>query len=49
MLSILNSPRYDTKQTIDDTMALSGRVKMVTGDQLAIADLGDHMYPSKMD
>jgi H+-transporting ATPase len=48
-------PREDTKQTIDDALALGVKVKMVTGDQLAIAKetgrrlgLGDHMYPAKV-
>lgn len=55
LLSIFDPPREDTKQTIDDAMALGVRVKMVTGDQLAIAKetgrrlgLGDHMYPAKV-
>ncbi len=55
LLSIFDPPRSDTKQTIDDAMALGVKVKMVTGDQLAIAKetgrrlgLGDHMYPSKV-
>ncbi|KAH9930806.1 plasma-membrane proton-e [Amylocystis lapponica] len=55
LLAIFDPPREDTKQTIDDAIALGVRVKMVTGDQLAIAKetgrrlgLGDHMYPAKM-
>ncbi|KAF9530294.1 hypothetical protein CPB83DRAFT_905548 [Crepidotus variabilis] len=55
LLSIYDPPRDDTKQTIDDAVALGVRVKMVTGDQLAIAKetgrrlgLGDHMYPAKV-
>ncbi|WVF68757.1 plasma-membrane proton-efflux P-type ATPase [Kwoniella sp. CBS 6097] len=55
LLSIFDPPRSDTKQTIDDAMALGVKVKMVTGDQLAIAKetgrrlgLGDHMYASKV-
>lgn len=55
LLAIFDPPRDDTKQTIDDAMALGVRVKMVTGDQLAIAKetgrrlgLGDHMYPAKV-
>ncbi|GJJ15038.1 hypothetical protein Clacol_009312 [Clathrus columnatus] len=55
LLAIFDPPREDTKQTIDDAMALGVRVKMVTGDQLAIAKetgrrlgLGDHMYPAKV-
>ncbi|KAJ3526738.1 hypothetical protein NM688_g8224 [Phlebia brevispora] len=55
LLSIFDPPRDDTKQTIDDAIALGVRVKMVTGDQLAIAKetgrrlgLGDHMYPAKV-
>jgi H+-transporting ATPase len=55
LMSIFDPPREDTKQTIDDAIALGVRVKMVTGDQLAIAKetgrrlgLGDHMYPAKV-
>ena len=55
LLAIFDPPRDDTKQTIDDAIALGVRVKMVTGDQLAIAKetgrrlgLGDHMYPAKV-
>jgi H+-transporting ATPase len=55
LLSIFDPPRSDTKQTIDDAMALGVKVKMVTGDQLAIAKetgrrlgLGDHMYAAKV-
>jgi H+-transporting ATPase len=55
LLTILDPPRDDTKQTIDDAIALGVKVKMVTGDQLAIAKetgrrlgLGDHMYPAKV-
>lgn len=55
LLAIFDPPRSDTKQTIDDAMALGVKVKMVTGDQLAIAKetgrrlgLGDHMYPAKV-
>ncbi|KAH8113836.1 plasma-membrane proton-e [Phellopilus nigrolimitatus] len=55
LLTIFDPPRDDTKQTIDDAMALGVKVKMVTGDQLAIAKetgrrlgLGDHMYHAKV-
>jgi len=55
LLSIFDPPRDDTKKTIDDALALGVKVKMVTGDQLAIAKetgrrlgLGDHMYPAKV-
>lgn len=55
LLSIFDPPRSDTKKTIDDAMALGVKVKMVTGDQLAIAKetgrrlgLGDHMYAAKV-
>ncbi|KAJ8291311.1 ATPase 4, plasma membrane-type [Rhodotorula toruloides] len=55
LLAIFDPPRDDTKQTIDEAIALGVRVKMVTGDQLAIAKetgrrlgLGDHMYPAKV-
>ncbi|CAE6386857.1 unnamed protein product [Rhizoctonia solani] len=37
LLAIFDPPREDTKQTIDDAIALGVKVKMVTGDQLAIA------------
>ncbi|KAJ7755808.1 plasma membrane H+-transporting ATPase [Mycena metata] len=55
LLAIFDPPRGDTKQTIDEALALGVKVKMVTGDQLAIAKetgrrlgLGDHMYPAKV-
>ncbi|KAE9397306.1 HAD-like protein [Gymnopus androsaceus JB14] len=55
LLAIFDPPREDTKQTIDDALSLGVKVKMVTGDQLAIAKetgrrlgLGDHMYPAKV-
>jgi len=55
LLSIFDPPRDDTKKTIDDALALGVKVKMVTGDQLAIAKetgrrlgLGDHMYPARV-
>ncbi|KAL0959831.1 hypothetical protein HGRIS_011508 [Hohenbuehelia grisea] len=55
LLAIFDPPRDDTKQTIDDALALGVKVKMVTGDQLAIAKetgrrlgLGDHMYPARV-
>jgi H+-transporting ATPase len=55
LLAIFDPPREDTKQTIEDALALGVKVKMVTGDQLAIAKetgrrlgLGDHMYPAKV-
>ena len=55
LLAIFDPPREDTKRTIDDALALGVKVKMVTGDQLAIAKetgcrlgLGDHMYPARM-
>jgi len=55
LLAIFDPPRSDTKQTIDEALDLGVRVKMVTGDQLAIAKetgrrlgLGDHMYPAKV-
>ncbi|KAF8140963.1 HAD-like domain-containing protein, partial [Mycena galopus ATCC 62051] len=54
LLAIFDPPRSDTKQTIDDALALGVKVKMVTGDRLAIAKetgrrlgLSDHMYPAK--
>ena len=55
LLAIFDPPRDDTKKTIEDALSLGVRVKMVTGDQLAIAKetgrrlgLGDHMYPAKV-
>ena len=55
LLAIFDPPREDTKQTIEDALALGVKVKMVTGDQLAIAKetgrrlgLGDHMFPAKV-
>jgi H+-transporting ATPase len=55
LLSIFDPPRDDTKKTIDDALELGVKVKMVTGDQLAIAKetgrrlgLGDHMYPARV-
>ncbi|KAH9463002.1 hypothetical protein MJO28_008869 [Puccinia striiformis f. sp. tritici] len=55
LLSIFDPPRDDTKQTIDDAVSLGLKVKMVTGDQLAIAKetgrrlgLGDNMFSSKV-
>ncbi|POW21436.1 hypothetical protein PSHT_02456 [Puccinia striiformis] len=55
LLSIFDPPRDDTKQTIDDAVSLGLKVKMVTGDQLAIAKetgrrlgLGDTMFASKV-
>jgi len=55
LLSIFDPPRDDTQQTIDDAVSLGLKVKMVTGDQLAIAKetgrrlgLGDNMFASKV-
>ncbi|KAI9611776.1 hypothetical protein KEM48_004440 [Puccinia striiformis f. sp. tritici PST-130] len=55
LLSIFDPPRQDTKHTIDDAVSLGLKVKMVTGDQLAIAKetgrrlgLGDNMFASKV-
>lgn len=55
LLTIFDPPRADTKETIDNALALGVKVKMVTGDQLAIAKetgrrlgLGDHMYAAKV-
>ncbi|KAF9913719.1 plasma membrane H+-ATPase [Lobosporangium transversale] len=51
LLPIYDPPRHDTKETIDRAQALGVQVKMITGDQLAIAketgrrlNLGDHMF-----
>jgi H+-transporting ATPase len=55
LLAIFDPPRADTKQTIDDALALGVKVKMVTGDQIAIAKetgrrlgLGDNMFSAKI-
>ncbi|KAF8344466.1 HAD-like domain-containing protein [Amanita rubescens] len=55
LLPVIDPPHEDTKTTIDDALTLGVRVKMITGDQLAIAQetgrrlgLGDHMYPAKV-
>ena len=55
LLGIFDPPRDDTKQTIDDAIALGVKVKMITADQLAIAKetgcllgLGDHIYWAKV-
>ncbi|KAJ7246193.1 hypothetical protein C8J57DRAFT_1523707 [Mycena rebaudengoi] len=50
LLAIFDPPRSDTKQTIDDALALGVMVKMLaiakeTGRRLG---LGDHMYPAKV-
>ncbi|KAF8346763.1 hypothetical protein F5887DRAFT_1271675 [Amanita rubescens] len=37
LLPVIDPPREDTKTTIDDALTLGVRVKMITGDQLAIA------------
>ncbi|KAG2222903.1 hypothetical protein INT45_013534 [Circinella minor] len=54
LLPIYDPPRSDTKETIDRAIGLGVQVKMITGDQLAIAKetgrrlgMGDNMYLSK--
>ncbi|CDS14035.1 hypothetical protein LRAMOSA06206 [Lichtheimia ramosa] len=54
LLPIYDPPRSDTKETIDRAIALGVQVKMITGDQLAIAKetgrrlgMGDDMYLSQ--
>ncbi|KAI8576066.1 hypothetical protein K450DRAFT_258733 [Umbelopsis ramanniana AG] len=54
LLPIYDPPRSDTKETIDRAIALGVSVKMITGDQLAIAKetgrrlgMGDNMFLSK--
>ncbi|GAA5817420.1 hypothetical protein MFLAVUS_010966 [Mucor flavus] len=54
LLPIYDPPRSDTKETIDRAQALGVGVKMITGDQLAIAKetgrrlgMGDNMFLSK--
>ncbi|KAG1144605.1 hypothetical protein G6F37_003695 [Rhizopus arrhizus] len=53
LLPIYDPPRLDTKDTIDRAIALGVQVKMITGDQLAIAKetgrrlgMGDNMFLS---
>ncbi|KAG2233702.1 hypothetical protein INT48_009446 [Thamnidium elegans] len=53
LLPIYDPPRSDTKETIDRAIELGVQVKMITGDQLAIAKetgrrlgMGDNMYLS---
>ncbi|KAK0559346.1 hypothetical protein OC844_004479 [Tilletia horrida] len=55
LLSIFDPPRSDTKATLDAAQALGVSVKMITGDQLAIAKetgrrlgLGDNMFGAKV-
>ena len=55
LLPIYDPLRQDTKETIDRAIELGVKVKMVTGDQLAIAKetgrrlgIGDNMYPAKV-
>ncbi|CAF4619196.1 unnamed protein product [Rotaria sp. Silwood1] len=54
LLPIYDPPRSDTKETIDRALELGVKVKMITGDQLAIAKetgrrlgMGDNMFLSK--
>ncbi|CAF1572793.1 unnamed protein product [Adineta ricciae] len=54
LLPIYDPPRSDTKETIDRAVELGVKVKMITGDQLAIAKetgrrlgMGDNMFLSK--
>ncbi|CAF1134558.1 unnamed protein product [Didymodactylos carnosus] len=54
LLPIYDPPRSDTKETIERAMQLGVKVKMITGDQLAIAKetgrrlgMGDNMFLSK--
>ncbi|CAF1285273.1 unnamed protein product [Rotaria sordida] len=55
LLPIYDPPRNDTKETIERAIELGVKVKMVTGDQLAIAKetgrrlgIGDNMFLSKV-
>ncbi|KAJ1654732.1 hypothetical protein IWQ61_005389 [Dispira simplex] len=55
LLPIYDPPRHDTKETIDRAQELGVKVKMVTGDQLAIAKetgrrlgMGDTMFNTKV-
>mmetsp|Transcript_1813 Transcript_1813/g.6460 ORF Transcript_1813/g.6460 Transcript_1813/m.6460 type:complete len:722 (+) Transcript_1813:120-2285(+) len=54
MLAIFDPPRHDTQETIEKALGLGVPVKMITGDQLAIAielgrrlGMGGNMYNSK--
>lgn len=54
LLPIYDPPRSDTKETIERAIALGVQVKMITGDQLAIAketgrrlNMGTNMYLSQ--
>jgi len=54
LLPIYDPPRSDTKETIERAIELGVKVKMITGDQLAIAKetgrrlgMGDNMFLSK--
>ncbi|KAG8388244.1 hypothetical protein BUALT_Bualt02G0105600 [Buddleja alternifolia] len=53
LLPLFDPPRHDSGQTIRDALNLGVNVKMITGDQLAIAKetgrrlgMGTNMYPS---
>ncbi|KAJ2160988.1 hypothetical protein GGF46_001847 [Coemansia sp. RSA 552] len=55
LLPIFDPPRHDTKETIDRAIDLGVHVKMITGDQLAIAQetgrelgMGDTMYKASI-
>ncbi|KAJ1730301.1 ATPase 4, plasma membrane-type, partial [Coemansia biformis] len=55
LLPIFDPPRHDTKETIDRAIDLGVHVKMITGDQLAIAKetgrelgMGDTMYKASI-
>lgn len=53
MLPLFDPPRHDSAETIKRALDLGVRVKMITGDQLAIGKetgrrlgMGTNMYPS---
>jgi H+-transporting ATPase len=53
LLPLLDPPRHDSAETIKQALSLGVNVKMITGDQLAIAKetgrrlgMGTNMYPS---
>ncbi|KAJ1899744.1 hypothetical protein LPJ66_001917 [Kickxella alabastrina] len=55
LLPIFDPPRHDTKETIERAIGLGVHVKMITGDQLAIAKetgrelgMGDTMYKASI-
>jgi len=55
LIPLFDPPRDDTKETIKKAQQMDINVKMITGDQLAIAvetakllDMGDKIYNAEM-